>query len=110
MPAAAIYSHGGSLIMDRPAAAGWQQSKQPTDIAAFTPAKAHMQSSIEPSQNGSSSTSSRQSAADRVQDELAQLKRQLLQAEVRLAKGRAAVSGAEVDVKVLNSRLRALTK
>lgn len=43
-------------------------------------------------------------------EELTHLKRQLLQAEVRLAKARATAAGAEVDVKVLNSRLRALTK
>ena len=43
-------------------------------------------------------------------DELSQIKRQLLQAEVRHAKARAAVSSAEADVKVLNARLRALTK
>lgn len=43
-------------------------------------------------------------------DELTQLKKELLQAEVRHAKARAAVSGAEADVKVLNARLRALTK
>ena len=33
-----------------------------------------------------------------------------MQAEVRLAKARATVTGAEVDIKVLNSRLKALTK
>jgi hypothetical protein len=43
-------------------------------------------------------------------EELTQLKRQLLQAEVRRARARAAVSGAEADVKVLNSRLKALAK
>ena len=43
-------------------------------------------------------------------DKLTQLKKELLQAEVRHAKARAAVSGAEADVKVLNARLRALTK
>jgi len=42
--------------------------------------------------------------------ELSQLKRELMQAEVRLAKARATIAGAEVDVKVLNSRLKALTK
>ncbi|MEO7798339.1 MAG: hypothetical protein ABIY47_11490 [Opitutaceae bacterium] len=42
--------------------------------------------------------------------ELSQLKRELLQAEVRLAKARATIAGAEVDVKVLNSRLKALTR
>ena len=40
-------------------------------------------------------------------DEIAQLKRQLLQAEVRLAKARANTAGAEADVKVLSARLRA---
>jgi len=43
-------------------------------------------------------------------EELAQLKRELLQAEVRLAKARATIAGAEVDVKVLNTRLKALAK
>jgi len=33
-----------------------------------------------------------------------------MQAEVRLAKARATIAGAEVDVKVLNARLKALTK
>jgi len=45
-----------------------------------------------------------------VSDELTQLKKELLQAEVRHAKARAAVSGSEADVKVINARLRALTK
>ena len=48
--------------------------------------------------------------ADPTMDELARLKHQLLQAEVRRARARAAVSGAEADVKVLNSRLKALAK
>ena len=43
-------------------------------------------------------------------EELAHLKRELLQAEVRLAKARATIAGAEVDVKVLNARLKALAK
>jgi hypothetical protein len=42
--------------------------------------------------------------------ELSRLKRELLQAEVRLAKARATVVGAEVDIKVVSARLRALTK
>lgn len=41
-------------------------------------------------------------------DELTQLKRELLQAEVRLAKARATATGAEIDIKVLNARLKAL--
>ena len=43
-------------------------------------------------------------------DELEQLKKDLMQAEIRLAKARATIAGAEVDVKVLSSRLRALAK
>jgi len=43
-------------------------------------------------------------------EELSRLKRELMQAEVRLAKARATATGAEVDVKVLNSRLKALAK
>ncbi len=43
-------------------------------------------------------------------DELSQLKRQLLQAEVRLARARATAAGAEADVKVLTARLRAVIR
>ena len=43
-------------------------------------------------------------------DELTKLKHQLLQAEVRLAKARATVVGAEIDIKVLNTRLKAYLK
>jgi len=43
-------------------------------------------------------------------EELSRLKAELMQTEVRLAKARATIAGAEVDVKVLNSRLKALTK
>ena len=56
------------------------------------------------------STGTRSARPDALLDELSQLKRQLLQAEVRLARARATVSGAEVDVKVINARLRALTR
>lgn len=41
-------------------------------------------------------------------DELDTLKRELMKAEVRLAKARATVTGAEIDIKVLNARLRAI--
>ena len=41
-------------------------------------------------------------------DELSKLKRELLQAEVRLARARATVVGAEIDIRVLNSRFKAL--
>lgn len=43
-------------------------------------------------------------------EELTRAKRELLQAEVRLAKARATVAGAEADIKVLNARLRALAR
>jgi hypothetical protein len=56
------------------------------------------------------STGSRSARPDALLDELSQLKRQLLQAEVRLAKARATVSGSEADVKVLNARLKSLAK
>lgn len=43
-------------------------------------------------------------------DELTRLKHELLQAEVKLAKARATAAGAEVDIKVLTARLKALAK
>lgn len=43
-------------------------------------------------------------------DELIQLKKDLMQAEIRLAKARATITGAEVDIKVLNARLKAHAK
>ena len=43
-------------------------------------------------------------------DELSKLKKELLQAEVRLAKARATVTGAEIDIKVLNARLKVFIK
>lgn len=57
----------------------------------------------------STATNVRGTRADTTLDEIAQLKRQLLQAEVRLAKLRANAAGAEVDVKVLNARLRSVS-
>ncbi|MCX6952976.1 MAG: hypothetical protein NTV51_12540 [Verrucomicrobia bacterium] len=52
----------------------------------------------------------RPSPTSETPDELAKLKKELLAAEVRLAKARATVTGAEVDIKVLNARLRALVR
>ena len=43
-------------------------------------------------------------------DELSRLKLDLMKAEVRLAKARATVVAAEVDIKVLNARLKAVMK
>lgn len=48
--------------------------------------------------------------ADDSPDELAKLKKELLAAEVRLAKARATVTGAEVDIRVLNARLKAIAR
>lgn len=42
--------------------------------------------------------------------ELDTLKRELMKAEVRLAKARATVVSAEIDIKVLNTRLKTLMK
>jgi hypothetical protein len=55
----------------------------------------------------STAANARGTRADTTLDEIAQLKRLLLQAEVRLAKSRAHAAGAEADVKVLTARLRA---
>jgi hypothetical protein len=52
----------------------------------------------------------RTSRAGSADDELTKLKQQLLQAEVRLARARATVVGAEIDIKVLNARLKAYLK
>jgi hypothetical protein len=57
----------------------------------------------------STATNARGTRTDTTLDEIAQLKRQLLQAEVRLAKSRANAAGAEADVKVLSARLRAVS-
>lgn len=48
--------------------------------------------------------------ASTVADDLATLKQELLKAEVRLAKARATVTTAEIEIKVLNTRLRAIAK
>ena len=52
------------------------------------------------------STEAHQSATD----ELSRAKRELLQAEVRLAKARANAAAAEVDIKVFGARLKSLVK
>lgn len=43
-------------------------------------------------------------------DELSRLKRELVQAEVRLGRARATVTVAELDIKAINSRIRELVK
>ena len=56
------------------------------------------------------STRAPRGARSATDDELTKLKQQLLQAEVRLARARATVVGAEIDIKVLNARLKAYVK
>ena len=43
-------------------------------------------------------------------DALAQTKRELMQAELKLARARATMTTAEIDVRVLTARLRTLAK
>lgn len=43
-------------------------------------------------------------------DELSRLKQELMHAEVRLAKARATVVSAEIDIKVINTCLKAYMK
>jgi hypothetical protein len=43
-------------------------------------------------------------------DEMTRLKRELLQAEIKLAKARATATGAEMDLKMLNGRIRDIMK
>lgn len=56
------------------------------------------------------STTAPRNNTDGSEAELTRLKLDLLKAEVRLAKARAGVAGAEADVKVLGGRLKALTE
>lgn len=63
--------------------------------------------------NGNSESTTGQASRARTPsntDELHTLTRDLMKAEVRLAKARAIVSTAEIDIKALNSRLKALMK
>ncbi len=79
-----------------------------TQLAALVRLKS-MPTSNELPLNGISA-STRSTRLDATLDELSQIKRQLLQAEVRLAKARAHAAGAEADVKLLSTRLRAISK
>ncbi len=65
--------------------------------------------------NGTSDPSTDRTAARNTRppanaDDLETLKRELMKAEVRLAKARATVVSAEIDIKVLNTRLKTLMK
>lgn len=57
-----------------------------------------------------SETSSRNVRTPPTAEELDTLKHDLMKADVRLAKARATVVSAEIDIKVLNTRLKALMK
>ncbi|MFT3868405.1 MAG: hypothetical protein QM715_07900 [Nibricoccus sp.] len=69
-----------------------------------------MPTSTELPLNGTSPNGRNNARSDTTLDELSEIKRQLLQAEVRLAKARANAAGAEADVKVLSARLRAISR
>jgi hypothetical protein len=56
------------------------------------------------------STAARGSRATTSAEELDTLKHELMKAEVRLARARATVVSAEIDIKVLNTRLKTLMK
>ena len=60
--------------------------------------------------NGTSETPAAARNPRTTTDELDTLKRELMKAEVRLAKARATATGAEVDIKFLNARLKALAR
>jgi hypothetical protein len=55
-------------------------------------------------------TAARQNRTTLPADDLDTLKRELMKAEVRLAKARATVVSAEIDIKVLSTRLKAAAK
>ena len=55
-------------------------------------------------------SAARESRSIAASDEISQRMRELLHAEVRLAKARATMVTAEIDIKALSARLRALTK
>jgi hypothetical protein len=57
--------------------------------------------------NGTSEASTTARNPRTTTDELDTLKRELMKAEVRLAKARATVVSAEIDIKVLSTRLKA---
>lgn len=60
--------------------------------------------------NGTVEVPATRSRGSDTPDELTKLKKELLQAEVRLAKARATVTGAEVDIRVLNARLKTVAR
>lgn len=60
--------------------------------------------------NGTSEAPATARNARTTTDELDTLKRELMKAEVRLAKARATVVSAEIDIKVLSTRLKAAAK
>ena len=69
-----------------------------------------MSIAAEQSMTTTATNSSKRQRVELDGDELTMLKLELLKAEVRLAKSRAGVAGAEADVKVLSAKLKAYTK
>lgn len=60
--------------------------------------------------NGTTGSNLGEGRAAANNDALTQTKKELLQAEVRLAKARATSVSAEIDVKTLTAKLRALAR
>ncbi len=60
--------------------------------------------------NGTAEIPAARSRGSDAPDELTKLKKELLQAEVRLAKARATVTGAEIDIKVPGAKLRSAAR
>lgn len=60
--------------------------------------------------HGSSHARSAHARNTGLDDELSRVKRELLKAEVKLARARATVVTAEIDVKALTSRLKELAR
>lgn len=80
----------------------------PTQLGRFNPQPTeHMNNGTTDTQLGATRATVRSTAND---DALAQTKKELMQAEVRLAKARTTVVTAEIDVKTLTAKLRALAK
>jgi hypothetical protein len=98
------------MSADRSAGQADHNQNNPKSSPSSGRLKTHMNTATESSQVKSSASSARPPHSSSIPDEITQVKRELLQAEVRHARARAAVSGAEADVKVLNARLKALTK
>ena len=92
-----------------PAMSRWSKSHHPKSTAGFAGLHAMNTGNTDATQPDRAS-SGRTSRTPVNTDELSRLKQELMQAEVRLAKARATVVSAEIDIKVINTRLREFMK